>query len=113
MIWIIYRCFVAFSIVLNQKINAQQITPITAHVLIYSATADFRHDSIPTAIQAMISKGPTYNIQFDNTEDSSWFTDGRISLYDALVFLDNTGQGKSRACVILDPHIYVHSGSPR
>ena len=31
---------------------AQQALPATAHALIFSATADFRHDSIPTAIQA-------------------------------------------------------------
>ena len=61
--------------------------------LIYSATADFRHDSIPTAIQAMKTQGPTYNIQFDQTEDMTWFTDDRLAQYDVLVFLDNTGQG--------------------
>ena len=72
---------------------AQQALPSTAHALIFSATADFRHDSIPTAIQAMTSSGAQYNIQFDNTEDQAWFKDGRINGYDALVFLDNTGEG--------------------
>lgn len=71
--------------------KAQQTTP-PAKVLIFSATADFRHDSIPTAIQAMMTKGPSYNIQFDNTEDQTWFSSGKINQYDALVFLDNTGQ---------------------
>lgn len=62
--------------------------------LIYSATADFRHDSIPTAIEAMKTQGPAYKIQFDNTEDPTWFTDDRLAQYDVLVFLMNTGEGK-------------------
>ncbi|THH30984.1 hypothetical protein EUX98_g3225 [Antrodiella citrinella] len=65
---------------------------LSPRALIFSATADFRHDSIPTAIQAITSNGSVYNIQFDNTEDQSWFQDGRINGYDALVFLDNTGE---------------------
>ena len=66
----------------------------SSKALIYSATADFRHDSIPTAIQAMKTQGPKYNIQFDQTEDMTWFVDDRLSQYDCLVFLDNTGQGE-------------------
>ena len=77
--------------------NGQQITG-TARALIYSATADFRHDSIPTAIQAMMTKGPAYNISLDNTEDQTWFTDDKLSEYDAIVFLDNTGQGMLHCC---------------
>jgi hypothetical protein len=67
-----------------------------SRALIYSATADFRHDSIPTAIEAMKTQGPTYNVQFDQTEDMMWFTDDRLAEYDALVFLDNTGEGRAR-----------------
>ncbi|KAJ3716004.1 class I glutamine amidotransferase-like protein [Lentinula raphanica] len=64
----------------------------TAKVLIYSATADFRHDSIPTAIQALQSQGSSFGIQFENTEDKSQFTDQNLAQYDALLFLDNTGE---------------------
>ncbi|KAI0806110.1 class I glutamine amidotransferase-like protein [Irpex lacteus] len=64
----------------------------TASALIYSATADFRHDSIPTAIEALKAQGSSYNIQFDNTEDASWFTDDKLARYDLLVFLMNTGE---------------------
>ncbi|KAI0784496.1 trehalose utilization-domain-containing protein [Abortiporus biennis] len=72
----------------TSMVQAQQV----AKGLIYSATADFRHDSIPTAIQALKDKGPTYSITFDNTEDQTWFKNGSIHQYDVLVFLDNTGQ---------------------
>ncbi|KAJ3714905.1 trehalose utilization-domain-containing protein [Lentinula guzmanii] len=63
-----------------------------ARVLIYSATADFRHDSIPTAIQALQSKQSSFGIQFENTEDKAQFTDQILAQYDALLFLDNTGE---------------------
>ncbi|KAJ4480074.1 class I glutamine amidotransferase-like protein [Lentinula aciculospora] len=63
-----------------------------AKILIYSATADFRHDSIPTAVQALQSNGPSFDIQFENTEDKAQFTDQTLAQYDALLFLDNTGE---------------------
>lgn len=83
----------------------------TASALIYSATADFRHDSIPTAIEALKAQGSSYNIQFDNTEDASWFTDDKLARYDLLVFLMNTGEGKYvtrlvPVTTILDSHHY-------
>ena len=61
--------------------------------LIYSATADFRHDSIPTARDALIARGSTINLQFDATEDPTRFTDAGLAPYDLLLFLMNTGEG--------------------
>ncbi|KAI0292129.1 class I glutamine amidotransferase-like protein [Russula brevipes] len=63
-----------------------------ARGLIYSATADFRHDSIPTARDALIAGGQSINIQFDATEDPTRFTDAGLAPYDLLVFLMNTGE---------------------
>jgi len=65
-----------------------------ARVLIYSATREFRHDSIPTAIQALRSNASSINVTFDNTEDQSEFTDDNLARYDAILFLDNTGEGE-------------------
>lgn len=90
-----------------------------ARVLIYSATADFRHDSIPTARDALIAQGSTANIQFDATEDQGTFTDDGLSVYDALVFLMNTGEGKSTRSMEEDvrsdlrPDVTVYVGSTR
>jgi len=70
---------------------SQQIS--TARILIYSATRDFRHDSIPTAIQAMKTNQSAIRAQFDNTEDQAQFNDQVLAQYDALLFLDNTGEG--------------------
>lgn len=72
----------------------ENILTSPARGLIYSATADFRHDSIPTAIQALKTQGTSYNITFDQTEDQSWFTDERLAQYDVIVFLQNTGEGE-------------------
>lgn len=66
-----------------------------ARILIYSATQGFRHDSIPTAIQAMKANQSSINAVFENTEDQTQFTDEILSRYDALLFLDTTGEGKN------------------
>ena len=67
----------------------------SARGLIYSATADFRHDSIPTARDALIAQGTNLGMVFDATEDKGWFTDTRLADYDVLLFLMNTGEGLS------------------
>ena len=64
-----------------------------ARGLIYSATADYRHDSIPTARDALITRGSSINVQFDATEDPTRFTDTGLAPYDLLLFLMNTGEG--------------------
>ncbi|KAG6898198.1 hypothetical protein C0992_003310 [Termitomyces sp. T32_za158] len=63
-----------------------------ARVLIYSATAGFRHDSIPTAIAALKANGSAINVEFDSTEDKTRFTVENLSQYDALLFLSTTGE---------------------
>ena len=63
--------------------------------LIFSRTADFRHDSIPTAVNALITHGASAGVEFDATEDNSTFTDDGLSPYAGLVFLMNTGEGTS------------------
>jgi len=68
------------------------VQAIPARVLIYSATAGFRHDSIPTAIAALKSEAETINVQFDATEDKTRFTDTSLGVYDAVMFLSTTGE---------------------
>ncbi|KLO13044.1 class I glutamine amidotransferase-like protein, partial [Schizopora paradoxa] len=69
---------------------AQQIA--TARILLYTATADFRHDSIPTAIQALHNQSSNFNVAFDSTEDKTKFTDSNLALYDAIMFVSTTGE---------------------
>ncbi|KAL9714215.1 hypothetical protein Ac2012v2_002525 [Leucoagaricus gongylophorus] len=63
-----------------------------ARILIFSRTVEFRHDSIPTAIEALKSHSSTIDVVFDQTEDQSLFTDDNLQKYDGLVFLSNTGE---------------------
>ncbi|KAG8973350.1 hypothetical protein FRC05_008895 [Tulasnella sp. 425] len=58
-----------------------------AKVLIFSATNGYRHESIPDAINALKTAGPSHNIEFDQTEDAAAFTDGNLATYDAILFL--------------------------
>ncbi|KAK1234917.1 hypothetical protein PQX77_001879 [Marasmius sp. AFHP31] len=81
-----------FYIVLSQCLAQDSSTKPVSSVLIYSATAGFRHDSIPTAIQALKAKGPSVSIQFTATEDENHFTDDNLALYNAIVFLSTTGE---------------------
>ncbi|PCH42554.1 class I glutamine amidotransferase-like protein [Wolfiporia cocos MD-104 SS10] len=64
----------------------------TARILIYTATRGYRHDSIPASVEALFAKASSINVQFDHTEDQTWFTDERLKTYDALLFLNNSGE---------------------
>ncbi|KAK0495394.1 class I glutamine amidotransferase-like protein [Armillaria luteobubalina] len=64
----------------------------TARALVYTATAGFRHDSIPTAVQALRARGSAVSIDFQNTEDKGVFTDQGLEGYDIVIFLSTTGE---------------------
>ena len=53
----------------------------------------YRHDSIPTAVEALVSRPAAYNIVFDHSEDPNWFREGTLEYYDAVIFLSTTGEG--------------------
>jgi cytochrome c len=59
--------------------------------LVFSKTAGFRHDSIPTAIAAIQQLGTQKNWQVDASEDASLFTDAVLSHYDVVIFVSTTG----------------------
>jgi hypothetical protein len=98
---LLLRCHLLLA--LCSTVYSQSLA-LPAHILIYSATLDFRHDSIPTAIQALKAGGSSINVQFDNTEDMTRFSDQGLAGYDALLFLDNTGEGVLLTRVISKAH---------
>lgn len=63
-------------------------------VLVYTRTAGFRHDSIPTAIEAFKQQGPTYGINFTFSEDPSLFSDAGLDSFDAISFVSNSDEGE-------------------
>jgi len=60
-------------------------------VLVFSKTAGFRHDSIAAGIQAIQSLATANNFTVTATEDAAAFTTGNLAQYEAVVFLNTTG----------------------
>ncbi|MFL5906661.1 MAG: ThuA domain-containing protein, partial [Solirubrobacterales bacterium] len=62
-----------------------------AGVLVFSKTRGFPHDSIPAGIAAIRSLGRANGFSVSATEDAATFTRKRLRRYDAVVFLNTTG----------------------
>ena len=60
-------------------------------VLVFSATAGFRHDCIPNGIAAIQALGSTNNFAVDATEDATAFSDANLAQYKVVIFLCTTG----------------------
>ena len=60
-------------------------------VLVFSATAGYRHASITNGIALIEALSATNNFAVDTTEDASRFTDVSLAQYQALIFLNTTG----------------------
>ncbi|MFI9615747.1 ThuA domain-containing protein [Streptomyces sp. NPDC052023] len=68
----------------------------TAHaasfeILVFSKTAGFRHDAIPAGIDALRTLGGQNDFTVTATEDAGAFTSGNLANYEAVVFLNTTG----------------------
>jgi type 1 glutamine amidotransferase len=62
-----------------------------AQVLVFSKTTGFRHDSIPAGIAAIRSLGRANGFSVTATESAGVFTRKRLDRFDAVVFLNTTG----------------------
>src|SRR3954471_6855356 len=60
-------------------------------VLVFSATAGFRHDSITNGIAAIQALGATNGFTVDQTENPTAFSDANLAQYKAVIFLSTTG----------------------
>lgn len=60
-------------------------------VLVFSKTAGFRHGSIPVGIATMRELGREHGFLVQATEDSAWFEPEKLARFDAVVFLNTTG----------------------
>src|SRR4051794_11839934 len=78
----------SFHLCSRERLTAQ--TP-PYKVLVFSATAGFRHDSIPDGIVAIRTLGSNNNFSVDATEDATLFTDANLAQYKAVIFLSTTG----------------------
>jgi type 1 glutamine amidotransferase len=66
-------------------------TSCPAAILVFSKTAEFRHDSIPAAQTALRQLAAEHGWRADFTEDATVFTYKRLARYDAVIFLLTTG----------------------
>ncbi|HZF91596.1 ThuA domain-containing protein [Streptomyces sp.] len=60
-------------------------------VLVFSRTAGFRHDSIPAGIDALRALGTQGDFTVTATENPAAFTPANLASYEAVVFLNTTG----------------------
>ncbi len=60
-------------------------------VLVYSKTNGYRHQSIPTGIEALRSLGEEHGFDVTATEDSTVFRPDRLAEHDVVVFLSTSG----------------------
>jgi type 1 glutamine amidotransferase len=60
-------------------------------VLVFSKTAGFRHDAIPNGIQLIRDLGAANSFTVTTTEDSAQFTAANLARFEAVVFLNTTG----------------------
>jgi type 1 glutamine amidotransferase len=60
-------------------------------LLVFSRTAEYRHDSIPAGVAALTQLATERGWQLAATEDPSRFSDATLAAYDAVIFLSTTG----------------------
>ncbi|MCZ7418403.1 ThuA domain-containing protein [Verrucosispora sp. WMMA2121] len=60
-------------------------------VLVFSKTAGFRHDSIAVGTQTIRDLGAANSFTVTATEDAGVFTTGNLAQYEAVIFLNTTG----------------------
>ncbi|MEV4625322.1 ThuA domain-containing protein [Micromonospora sp. NPDC049523] len=66
-------------------------------VLVFSKTAGFRHDSIAVGTQAIRELGAANNFTVAATEDANAFTTANLAQYEAVIFLNTTGDALNAA----------------
>ena len=71
--------------------QAQNASMSDVSVLVFSKTEGFRHDSIEPGVAAVQEMGAENGFTVSATEDASQFTDDNLGGYDAVVFLNTTG----------------------
>jgi type 1 glutamine amidotransferase len=63
----------------------------TSRILVFTRTAGYHHESIPTGVQALRELAQAEGIAVIQSEDPTLFNDASLSRFDAVVFLSTTG----------------------
>ncbi|KIC96270.1 ThuA domain-containing protein [Flavihumibacter solisilvae] len=62
-----------------------------SRILVFTKTAGFHHESIPAGIEAIRKLGQENQFTVDTTTDAALFNEDSLRLYNAVVFLQTTG----------------------
>src|SRR5688572_6423543 len=60
-------------------------------VLVFSKTAGFRHDSIDEGVAAIEALGAAHDFTVTHTENAAQFFEANLAQFEAVVFLNTTG----------------------
>ncbi len=88
---IVAGALAAFAIAPRQPAQEREAEAAPWRVLVFSRTAGFRHASIPAGIKCIEGIGAAKGFAVDATEDGSAFTEENLARYEAVVFLNTTG----------------------
>ncbi len=85
-----------FSLVMCAQDNKTEFeTP--SHLLVFSKTSGFRHESLASGIKMLYQLSPSQNWVVTTTEDASVFNDDILAAFDVVVFLNPTGDALTEA----------------
>jgi type 1 glutamine amidotransferase len=71
--------------------SSKKINGDSAHVLVFSKTAAYRHASIAEGKLALLKIGKENKLIVDTTEDAAVFTTDNLKKYKAIIFLNTSG----------------------
>jgi type 1 glutamine amidotransferase len=92
------RVVVAIALLLLASCSERPAAPTppasnpAIRVLMLTATAGFRHDSIPAAREVMTALGPANGFVVTATEDLSAFTATNLANFEVVIFANTTGE---------------------
>ena len=92
---LLFALVVGFSPACGDRAVVRREEPFRA--LVFTRTAGFRHDSIPTGAAAIRRLGRTHGFAVDTTADPRRFSARGLKRYDVVVFLSTTGTPIKRA----------------
>ena len=85
------KLIAAFFVLISLVVVLFLMGPSDRHILVFSQTQGFRHSSISDGHSAISKLAASHSIEVDSTESSDVFTDEGLAKYDAVMFLNTTG----------------------
>lgn len=86
-----FRAAVAALVLTSLTLSSPAPAASPDRVLIFTKTAGFRHDAIPTAVATLKTLATDAGMAADHTEDAQAFTADNLARYRVVVFASTTG----------------------